>query len=459
MKTLTAIIAGLAVHFMSSAAAQQPPVALDRTEVLRDFSIARENLATSRVVKVDPSWVLTSPPVVTAPQPEAAPVTAAPQAGNLTLEKAKLYQIKPTEIDDEAIWTRVRFKIDGGVVAPPVPTDPGAAPPPGPAPGDGLQSAGAVPIPGVYTVLATNNKKLRLKAYLLPGDPLRQSTPGGDYRGTFSIAVSDIDALEAGDGADVTFSAPITFKILSPGFTDPDEGSLGSSAAVVTINVTVPASAVANDVVISVRTPFDPGGRQVRLPLAEVLDITTSAASIEGFGVGVTNVQVSVIGRDRPEGTPVTLRADPSAIFDEGTTVKLDANGMGQISVRSSGIGETTLTATLGRMKADTRIDFSLPLITVIASLLGGLIGGGARWLTPGENKDFVKKMVRGVLVGVLVAALYIIGVNILPITPVVKAGPVVILALSGVAAFFGPPVFNGLKALLGGKPPPGPGP
>jgi hypothetical protein len=68
MKTLTAIIAGLAVHFVSSAAAQQPPVTVDRTEGLRDFSIARENLAKSRVVRIDPSWVLESSPSVAVDQ-------------------------------------------------------------------------------------------------------------------------------------------------------------------------------------------------------------------------------------------------------------------------------------------------------------------------------------------------------------------------------------------------------
>jgi hypothetical protein len=88
---------------------------------------------------------------------------------------------------------------------------------------------------------------------------------------------------------------------------------------------------------------------------------------------------------------------------------------------------------------AKETIHFSWPVAYFLASVVGGLAGAALAWAqTKGKKRKFQTVVIRGVLTGVIVVALYAVGVNVLPIQPTATAGEVLAFALAATGGFVG---------------------
>ena len=145
------------------------------------------------------------------------------------------------------------------------------------------------------------------------------------------------------------------------------------------------------------------------------------------------------VGLPNPEGRLVTVTSDFASV--DPTDVRLDDQGVGTTTVRSVSFGTALIRAASPPLTAATTpIEFSWPIAFLLASVLGGVAGATlARFQRSGSRKKGLQAvLIRGVLTGLIVVALYAIGVNVLPVQPAATAGEVLAFALAAVGGFIG---------------------
>lgn len=360
-------------------------------------------------------------PVLEAPSArEAAPSAAATPSPSL--RAGVLYQV-PVARDEER-------QIDRLVVQRVRPSAP-AAP--------------VVPLPGVTSQLAKDGREVKLKAFVLPGQPLTYQRELGLFEGSIRVGIADV--FEQSEGRPL--SAPVTFQVIETGMAQPDLVELArTSPPHETIRVRVPSPAAS--VTVHIASRFDPKGTAVVLPVQPTLLVYPDRAEIEGYGLDTTRLNVATYGLPRPGGRVVQLRAKPSA-FIEPSQVTLSAQGTAQALLRSDAAGSVTVTASAaGLDSGTTALEFLTPTRTLLAGIVGGLLGGFLR-LVPAMRRGLsASRLLLGFLTavasGLLVVALYAIGVNVLPVEPKVSVGTVVVLAVAALGAWFGTALLRNLK-------------
>jgi hypothetical protein len=169
------------------------------------------------------------------------------------------------------------------------------------------------------------------------------------------------------------------------------------------------------------------------------LELIPARTLIQGLGLETAMVSVRAVGLPSPEGRLVTVTSDFASV--DPTNVRLDDQGVGTTTVRSVSFGTASIRAASPPLTpATTPIEFSWPVAFLVASVLGGVAGAAlARFQRSGSRKKgFQVVLIRGVLTGLIVVALYAIGVNVLPVQPTATAGEVLAFALAAVGGFLG---------------------
>ncbi len=144
----------------------------------------------------------------------------------------------------------------------------------------------------------------------------------------------------------------------------------------------------------------EPGGFSLSLP----------AGRLDSFGVGAASLSISLLARDgAPLAAPQALQIHLSSRHLQlPATVLLPA---GQTSVsaelRTIGLGDDEITAEAGLLKASLPVRAAFPFLSIAAAVFGGVLGGSARYLRNKRRSKslFARRVVEGVLVGVLFVA------------------------------------------------------
>ena len=173
-----------------------------------------------------------------------------------------------------------------------------------------------------------------------------------------------------------------------------------------------------------------------------VLTLRVSPERLQGFGLEAADVKLE--GADGAGEASLSVsqgRLEASNLASGGTT-----------TLRSSGVGEGTITASLsGYQEARATVTYVLPIAFFLAALVGGLFGAGIQWTALGggkkEGANLGLSMGTGALVGLLLAVAWALGVNVvgLSLASGFNEAAVFLIAAVGVAAGQGP-----LMRLLG---------
>jgi hypothetical protein len=177
----------------------------------------------------------------------------------------------------------------------------------------------------------------------------------------------------------------------------------------------------------------------VSLPIIRPrLSVLPGRSRIQGLGLETAVISVRAVGLMNPEGRIVTVTSDVASV--DPVEVRLDQQGVGTTSVRSVSVGEASINAVSPPLApAKETIHFSWPIAYFLASVVGGLAGASLAWAQKkGKKKKFQTVLIRGTLTGIIVVALYAVGVNVLPIQPTATAGEVLAFAVAAVGGFVG---------------------
>jgi hypothetical protein len=292
-----------------------------------------------------------------------------------------------------------------------------------------------IPLPGVLRMSENGSPALQLKPFIFVNQPFQRDATGL-FRGELLIGVTEI----ADTGATRELPTPLLFQIVGAVRSDPQRVLVDSTSPPfrpVDVWVNAVQGALANLRVVSI---FNYDGTQVAVPVASELDVDTANGNIAGLGLETTKVMVSLNNAGDAAGRVVTLHVQPSGYLDNSRLV-LDAKGTAEAELRSGSVGTVEIRATSpGLAPVTASVTYTFPFLTILASIVGGLVGGGANMLLkPDNTKGTVRRLAGGVAYGVLVFAAYVIGINLLPFSPAVSVGALSVFAISGLAAWFGP--------------------
>lgn len=297
-----------------------------------------------------------------------------------------------------------------------------------------VQGSSLVTLPGAFRQLAADGSELQLKPFVIP-QRLAFSSASGMFEGLIKVGVHEI----GGPATPKTLSAPISFEVLGSN-AEPEELLVKHSGFPLG-KIKVSASQVADRLTVMVASPFNPEGMPVELELAPAFSLSVTKA-FDGLGLEAATVTVAATGLTKPKGRIVQLTADgPARLTKE--ELQLDENGRASTTLRSVGVGSTTITAQLtGFPPARAGTMASPPLTTLGATVFGALAGGLIRLmqrLRRGSERRFLIDLSVAVLVGVLVFLLYALGVNLLPFRFSVEIGAAFVFVVSALGAFYGP--------------------
>ena len=168
------------------------------------------------------------------------------------------------------------------------------------------------------------------------------------------------------------------------------------------------------------------------------LELVPGRSQIQGLGLETSTVSVRAVGLPDPKGRLITVSSDFASV--DPTQVSLDAQGVGTATVRSVSFGKASIKAESPPLApAAVPIYFSWPISFLVTTVLGGLLGVSlAHFQGPRRKKNFSTVLIRGVLTGIIVGALYAVGVNVLPIHPTATAGEALTFAVAAAAGFVG---------------------
>jgi len=207
--------------------------------------------------------------------------------------------------------------------------------------------------------------------------------------------------------------------------------------------VTLRAASPSDLVHVRLVPSFDPEGTEIEVPVVRGhLQLTVSPSRIQGLGLETARVQVRATGLPSADGIAVALSSDRGSL--EASELTLGATGVATTTIRSVTTGVATVRAeAAGLAPADAKVLFVFPWLFLAAAVLGGVVGSLIRWArteVAGRRSLWLELLVLGVLVGLVVASAYSIGINLIGFEPATHAGEAVVFVLSALGAFFGIP-------------------
>ena len=303
-----------------------------------------------------------------------------------------------------------------------------------------IGNEGAIlPFPGVLRQVEQSGEEIQLKAFGLSGKKLIYDAASKMFTGTIWLGVAEIVAGRP-PRALVT---PVDFEVLDADFAEPSQIRVERTGAPYKL-VKLRLAAALDGGTVMVASNLVPEPIKLELPVSPALLVDAGQSAIEGLGLGTSEINVSLVGVAKPQGRVVTLRT--SSGYLGASRLRFDENGMASTSIRSDGLGNAVITASSPGMAAvSADVAYQLPLITFLASIAGGLVGGFIRVGTrpPRRKWSAFRLLIVAMLLGLLVFALYAVGVNVLPVKPSVTVGAALVFAVSGLGAFLGPGILK----------------
>ncbi len=231
------------------------------------------------------------------------------------------------------------------------------------------------------------------------------------------------------------------------------------------VRLTAP-SASSDVIMLHIRTDLDAGTDAIPVSvLRPGLRLIATPKRIAGYGLEVATLGL-ITDVARPRGaTVVMLSSDRGKV--EHPQVVLDSTGAATSTIRSAGLGRATIVAQSAAFQTQSEtVDFVFPAAFLIASAIGGLVGGLVRegWATWQAKKrvrvwHFIAGVVLAAVGGIIVVVAWAFGINLLDINPVGSgSGEALIGLISALGAFGGLSVIaKKLDAAAPSSPSPGP--
>jgi hypothetical protein len=377
---------------------------------------------------------------VTAP---AAPIPLTPK---LQAGEARWIPLPPEQREKARalIASRVFRELPAPTAVPPTtasPTaakrEPGVVPAPAaePRPATATRGSDVQLFDGAVQTLSRDNTEVTLLPMAARPPAMKFDAARRRFETHLSVGLLDSDP----DAQLRTLSAPITFEVIGDVTSEPVTVSLDHTSppfAHVLISADHPRDPVELQVYSTVT--HDPVAISVPVELPR-LTLTLSPARLQGWGLETSELLIAAADGATAARATVLLAATQGEINPNQVT--LDNNGQARAQLRSASIGTATINASWAPFaQASQSVDYEWPLRFLLAAGVGGVVGGvvrrgakrGASWPRIGLE------LLVSVSTGLIVLALFVLGVNVLGFALPARGGEVLVFVVSALGAFLG---------------------
>lgn len=182
------------------------------------------------------------------------------------------------------------------------------------------------------------------------------------------------------------------------------------------------------------------------------LDLRPACAVLLGFGLENVTVAVAQVRADNEPAvttasTPVDVQVSGGARREgSGELIIAAGESRTEFSLRSSGLGKITVKATAGALTGTTELTQRFPVGPLIATLLGGALGGLARrWVKGARQRPVARNVIEGIVVGLVAFVAAVLGVGYLNLPAAIAATEAGAFLTSVLCGFVGVTVLSTL--------------
>ncbi|MFL5740849.1 MAG: hypothetical protein ACJ75B_11570 [Flavisolibacter sp.] len=281
----------------------------------------------------------------------------------------------------------------------------------------------------------SSNQQISYQLYFFPYEPFTYNDTSKKFQSRMGFFFLRSDSASAVNPID-----PVNIIITS------DDLKLASQLSLKIDHLNFPPTDVdlagddlSDSVEIRVITASRPEGYQTFLKIKPALEISTTASSLQGYGVQKIPVDVRMIGSTSADSIRVTLTPSKGKLTNESMMLRYNTPQI--VYLTSAGTGQTLISAKSSNLESHLYLQYDFPWYFLLASLLGGLLGGFAQFFT-GDNKKFsARPIVGGVFAGLVGAmAYYGLGISLLNFKFSAEMNEFSVLALSALFGYFGIP-------------------
>jgi hypothetical protein len=204
-------------------------------------------------------------------------------------------------------------------------------------------------------------------------------------------------------------------------------------------NVELITELVSDSASVRVITASNPEGYTTYLKVKPILEILTNRTTLQGYGIQKIPVEVRLRGSNSADSVKVNFTVGKGTV--NPNFVNVTYNSPSTIYLSSEGIGDTKLSAVTSNLKSnDLNFRYVFPWVFLLSSILGGLIGGFAKYYLTQKKRTFsARPIIGGILIGFIGAvAYYFLGINLLGLNVSAELNEIAVLGLSALFTYFG---------------------
>ena len=192
------------------------------------------------------------------------------------------------------------------------------------------------------------------------------------------------------------------------------------------------------------------------------LEMSVPSRQLDAFGLGTGTLTITLLARDGfplSAGEALTIHLTSGRLRLPATATLPAGQSTTTAELRSVGWGDDEVWAEVGSLKSSLPIRLVLPIAAMLAAVIGGGLGGGARFLRNKGKKTalLTRRLVEGILVGVLFVAAAWTGLVTVDLGAGVLSTPFGAFVLAGLSGYVGCAVLDRVaeKTFRGLKPEP----
>ena len=199
---------------------------------------------------------------------------------------------------------------------------------------------------------------------------------------------------------------------------------------------------------VRIQAVFDPVGYAAPIPVERPqIEVRPLSPNIQGLGLDEVPVTIAIPQSMRGDTVRVTLWSDRGGL--DVATLAVPPSGIAEVGLRSSGVGLNTVHAEImGIATGEARVRYTLPWPFLVAAFLGGVLGTVIRRR---KRHLALADFVAGIVLGLVSAIAYAIGLNLTGIDLNVRVGEAAVLIVAVLGAALELPGLTGLRKRVAG--------
>ena len=188
---------------------------------------------------------------------------------------------------------------------------------------------------------------------------------------------------------------------------------------------------------VKIITKSNPEGYETFVKVEPAIEIKSTRRRFQGLGVQKIPISVRVMGSSLRDSVKVSFTVEKGAVIPNNTYVHFQSPSI--VHLRSEGLGKAKLTTAAIFTSNELQFQYLFPWLFILMALLGGVIGGLAKYFTNQEKLTLLKTILKGMVMGFFGAVVYyVLGFSLIKFEVSDIFNEFAVLGFSALVAYFG---------------------